>query len=432
MEVVVHVVRGFIGIALILAFCFYFSARRRSINWRLIFSGLALQLVVALLVFKVSYSAAVLEAVTRFFIRLLEFSQVGGKFLFGELATNDSYEAIFAFRILPSIVFFSALMSLLYYLGILQRIVYGFAWIMSKTMRLSGAESLAMAANVFIGQTEAPILVRPYMQRMTRSEINCLMTGGMATAAGSVFAGYVLVLAGDNLHLQLEVGKRLMSAFIMAAPGAVVCAKMLYPETAEIDIDLRVSREAIGVNLFDAIARGTSQGLRLAVNVGAIVLVFFAFVALVNYVLSDCLGAWTGMNARIHEATVGNFDGLTLQFVFGIIFAPVAWIIGVESDSVLLVGQLLGMKLVIADFPTYAAFKGMIDGGLLTDERTIVMATYAVCGFAAFVSVGVQVGGLPVLAPSQRDNFARLGIRALTGGFCASLLSATIAGVLYT
>lgn len=429
MALILDIIRALAGSVALLGFCYWLSNDRRGINWHLVFGGLGLQFAIAMLVLRAPYIGDGLDFIAQFAVNLLGFSLKGSKFIFGELATDSSYEAIFAFRVLPSIVFFSALTSVLYYLGILQKVVYAFAWVMQKTMKLSGAESLAAAANVFIGQTEAPLMVKPYLERMTRSEITCLMAGGMATSAGAIFAAYVSILAGDDQALQVLVGKRLISAFIMAAPAAIVCAKILMPEHEEVDTDLRVSKESIGVNIFDAVTGGVTQGVKLSVNVGAVVLVFVALVALLND-LTGWIGSITGLNPVINEATAGGFEGLTLQFILGLIFMPVAWLVGVDTESLLHVGVLFGEKLILNDLVAYTTMAEMVSQGHLATEKSIVIATFTLCGFASFVSVGVQIGGISVLAPVQRTNLARLGIRAMIAAFCASLMSANLAGLL--
>ncbi len=429
MALILEIIRALIGVVALLAFCYWLSNDRKGINWRLVFGGLGLQAAIALLVLKTPYVGDGLGLIAQFAVNLLGFSLQGSQFVFGELATDSSYEAVFAFRVMPSIVFFSALTSILYYLGILQKVVYAFAWVMQKTMKLSGAESLAVAANVFIGQTEAPLMVKPYLERMTRSEITCLMAGGMATSAGAIFAAYVSILAGDDAALQVVVGKRLISAFIMAAPAAVVCAKILLPEHEEVETDLRVSTESMGVNIFDAVAGGVTQGVKLSVNVGAVVLVFVALVAMLND-LTGWVGGVSGLNSVIKEATDGGFESLTLQFILGVIFMPVAWLIGVDVDSLLQVGVLLGEKLILNDLVAYTTMAEMVSQGNLLTEKAVVISTFVLCGFASFVSVGVQIGGISVLAPGQRTNLAQLGIRAMIGAFCASLMSANLAGLL--
>ncbi len=435
-EVLIDLARGILGLAAIYAFLCFFSLDRRNINWRLVGGGFALQVVLAILVMKVPVFNGFIGFVSGVFRSVLEFSVVGSKFIFGHLATGRSdspvaFGPIFAFRILPSIVFFSALTSLFYYLGILQKVVYVFAWVMQKTMRLSGAESLAAAANVFIGQTEAPLVVRPYLERMTKSEIVCLMTGGMATIAGAVLVAYMEILGGvGNKEKQIEIGTHLISASIMAAPGAIICAKMLFPEREEIDTDLRVSKESVGVNLFDAVTNGTTQGVKLAVNVGAIVLVFLALMAFLNHITEEWIGSWTGINDLIADATGGLYQGLTLQFMFGVVFSPVAYLIGIDGDNLLTVGQLLGQKMVLNEFVAFQEMKVLVDTGYLANEKSFLITTFALCGFANFSSMGIQIGGISVLAPGQRRNLAKLAFRAMIGGTCASLMIGTIAGIL--
>ena len=428
--VLVDLARGILGLVAIYAFLYFFSSERRNINWRLVGGGFVLQILIAVLVIKVPLFNRFIGKVSGLFLKLLEFSVEGSTFIFGELPTDPSYGAFFAFRVLPSIAFFSALASLFYYLGILQKVIFVFAWVMQKTMRLSGAESLAAAANVFIGQTEAPLVIRPYLERMTKSEIVCLMTGGMATIAGAVLVAYMNILGGDDEMRKIEIGKHLISASIMAAPGAIICAKMLFPEREEVDKDLKVAKESIGVNLFDAVANGTTQGVKLAVNVGAIVLVFFALMAFLNYITTEWIGSWTGINEMISDATGGLYEGLTLQFMFGVVFSPVAFLIGVDGGNLLAVGQLLGQKMVLNEFVAFQEMRVLVDAGHLTDEKSFVITTFALCGFANFSSIGIQIGGISVLAPGQRQHLARMAFRAMIGGTCASLMIATIAGIL--
>ena len=302
---------------------------------------------------------------------------------------------------------------------------------MHKTMHLSGAESLVVAANVFVGQIEAPLIIRPYLERMTRSEIFCLMTGGFATLAGAVLVTYIEILGGDDAAKKIEIGRHLISASIMAAPSAIICAKMFLPERETIDKNLKISKEAIGENLFDAITTGTAQGIRLAVNVGAIVLVFLALMAMLDYITLEWIGSWTGINEIIATKTDGVFEGLKLSFLFGVFFAPVALLVGVDPDSILVVGQLFGEKLALNEFVAYAHLKELIDAGHLTDEKSILISTYALCGFASFTSMGIQIGGISALAPKQRSNLATMAFRAVIAGTTATLMTATIAGALY-
>jgi len=422
--------RGMFGIVFLLAVMFLLSEKRRSINWRLVISGVFLQIAVAYMLIKVSSIRGLFELVSGFFIQLLNFSREGSVFLFGGLMDPDLFGFIFAFQVLPTIVFFSALTSALYYLNILQWIVYGIAWVMHKTMRLSGVESLAAAANIFVGQTEAPLVVKPYLERMTRSEIMSLMTGGMATIAGAVLVAYVSILGGGNQEMMMYFATHLLIASIISAPAALLSAKVLIPETETTDLELLIPRHRLGGNLLDAIANGTTEGLRLAVNVAAMLLVFTAFIAMLNFVFHNGLGAWTGLNERIIEWSAGRYDGLTMQFILGLVMAPVAWIIGVPNSDLLVVGQLLGEKTMLNEFYAYVSFGKLKDAGIIQHEKTILIATYALCGFANFASIGIQVGGISTLAPGQRMVLASLGIKALIGGTIAALMTACVAGML--
>lgn len=423
--------RGILGITFLLSICYVLSSNRRKINWRLVASGLAMQIVFAILVLKVDFVAAVFNFISLKAVQFLNFSEAGAEFLFGGLVSDtDTFGYIFSFKVLPTIVFFSAFTSLLYYMGVLQKIVKAFAWVMSKTMQLSGAESLAAAANIFIGQTEAPLVVKPYLDRMTKSEMLCLMVGGMATIAGGVLAAFIAFLGGDSQAEQVIFAKHLLTASIMSAPAAIIIAKMLYPETEQVDKTLDVSKDKIGSNVLDAISRGTTDGLKLAINVGAMLLVFTAIMAVCNWITMDWIGAPTGLNDKIIASTGGAYDGLTMQYILGNLFAPVAWIIGVPAEDMVMVGQLLGEKTILNEFFAYASLSDLKSSGALTNYRSIVIATYALCGFANFASIGIQIGGIGVLAPSQRKTLARFGIKALIGGTVAALLTATIAGML--
>jgi len=425
-------IRGLTGMIFLLLVCYLLSSNRRAINWKLVASGMIMQVVFAIMVLKISFVATGFDWMSRKVVQFLNFSERGAEFLFGGLVTDQAtFGYIFAFKVLPTIVFFSAFTSLLYYLGILQKVVKVFAWVMSKTMHLSGAESLAAAANIFIGQTEAPFVVKPYLDKMTKSEMLCLMVGGMATIAGGVLAAYIAFLGGNNPDEQALFAKHLLTASIMSAPAAIVVAKMLYPETEAVDRKLDISREKIGTNILDAISRGTTEGLKLAVNVGAMLLVFTAVIAVFNWITVDWIGAPTGLNKEIAQATDGRYSGLSLQYILGNIFAPVAWLIGVPSEDILVVGQLLGEKTILNEFYAYASLSDLKESGMLTNYRSIVIATYTLCGFANFASIGIQIGGISVLAPSQRATLARFGIKALIGGTVAALLTATIAGMLF-
>lgn len=431
-----EILRGLLGLIILIGIAFIFSKHKKRVNWKLVGSGLVIQLVLGLLVFKVPLFASVFGVFAGFFTQLLSFTDAGAEFIFGNLVSNlpeikQTMGYIFAFKVLPTVVFFSALTSLLYYLGILQKIVFAFAWILSKTMRLSGAESLAAAANIFVGQTEAPLVVKPYISKMSTSEIMCLMTGGMATIAGGVFAAFIGFLGGDDPTVRQEFAKHLLTASILSAPAAIICAKILYPETEKVDRKLDIDKETIGNGPLEAISNGTTDGIKLAVNVGGMILVFLAFIAMINFFLFDIIGNYTGLNETIAAATI--YDGLNLQMILGYIFAPLAWVIGIDSQDMILSGQLLGEKTVINEFIAYLSLKEMItaDGGAMLTNRSVVILTYALCGFSNFASIGIQIGGISSLAPNQRGTLAKLGMRALIGGTLACLMTATIAGMLF-
>jgi len=422
--------RGVLGILVMLGIAVLFSTNRKAINWRLVLIGISLQILVAVLVLQVPGVGLAIQAASKGMVNLLNYSKAGAIFMFGDLADSDSFGNIFAFQILPTIVFFSAIMSVLYYLGILQRIVYGFAWIMNKTMNLSGAESLAAAGNIFVGQTEAPLLIKPYLDKMTRSEIMALMTGGFATIAGGVFAAYVTFLGGGDEKQAADFAKHLITASVMSAPAALVLAKIMVPETEETQEDLSVPKEKIGTNILDALSNGITDGLKLAVNVGVMLMVFTAIMALLNSFFGDCLGAWTGLNDWVREWTEGRYQSFDLTFILGLVGAPFAWLMGVPQEDILLVGQLLGEKTILNEFYAYTSLGELMDEGVVRNYKSVVIATYALCGFANFASIGIQIGGIGALAPGQRKNLSELSMRALLGGTFAAFLTASIAGML--
>lgn len=430
------ILRGLLGMIVMLGACYLLSANRKNIDWKLVLSGLGIQFVLAILMLKVPGVKVAFEYVASFFVAILQYTEAGSRFMFGNIIDDmNTFGYIFAFQVLPTIVFFSAFSAILYYLGILQKIIYGFAWVMSKTMRLSGAESLAAAANVFIGQTEAPLVVKPYLENMTRSEILCLMTGGMATIAGGVFAAYVGYLGGSDPVQQQLFATHLLTASIISAPAAIMVAKMLYPEDTpeKINTDLNISKDKIGSNLLDAISKGTSDGLKLAVNVGVMLLVFTALVNMANEILMSTIGSWTGLNEYVITATENRFEGFSFTYILGVIFAPVAWVLGVPSQDTLLIGQLLGQKTMINEFVAYADMGAMrLNPNIDLHPKSILIATYALCGFANFASIGIQIGGIGALAPNQRRALSELGIKALIGGTIACFLTAAIAGMLIT
>jgi len=439
------ILRGFLGIAVLLFICYLLSNNRKAINWRIVGIGISLQFILGLMILKVPGVRLLFDYAAQFFQSILAFSNAGAEFIFGGLVTDMStFGYIFAFQVLPTIVFFSAVTAILYYFGILQWVIRGMAWFMAKTMNLSGPESLAAAANVFIGQTEAPLVVRPYLENMSRSEMLCLMTGGMATIAGGVFAAYIGFLGGTDPEKQLYFAKHLLTASIISAPAAIVAAKILFPETEKEDLekDLQMSGE-VGDNLLDAISKGISDGLKLAVNVGVMLLAFTALIAMVDasfLKMTDVVNAGFGMvggdgvgdwNENIKAATDNRFQGFSFTYLLGLIFAPFAWLLGTPSQDIVLVGQLLGQKTVLNEFIAYGELNKFREAGIVLHPKSLIIATYALCGFANFASIGIQIGGISALAPSQRLALTELGIKSLIGGTVACFLTACVAGMLY-
>jgi len=433
MALFIDIIRGIGGILFLLLICYLVSIKKKDINWKLVGKGLTAQLILLIAILKVPFINRIFDFLAKFFSSILQFSEAGARFLFGDIVVKlDTFGYIFAFQVLPTIVFFSAFSAILYYFGILQRIIYVFAYLMSKTMRLSGPESLAAAANIFLGQTEAPLVVRPYLENMTKSELLCLMTGGMATIAGGVFAAYIGFLGGTDPVMQVYFAKHLLTASIISAPAAIIASKIIYPETQKKDLDSQLKMSGdVGNNLLDAISRGTTDGLKLAVNVGAMLLVFTALIYMGNELLKNSIGDWTGLNILIQNSTEGRFDVLTFTYILGLLFAPVAWMIGTPSQDILLVGQLLGQKTVINEFVAYAELNTMRASGVVISEKALIIATYALCGFSNFASIGIQIGGIGVLAPGQRKTLTEFGIKALIGGTVACFMTATLAGIFY-
>ncbi|WP_422350314.1 NupC/NupG family nucleoside CNT transporter [Flagellimonas sp.] len=423
--------RGALGMAVLILISFLFSANRKAINWRTVGIGLGLQLLIAIGVLKVPFIQLVFEKIGQVFVSILDFTRVGSKFLFEGLVVDmDTFGFIFAFQVLPTIIFFSALTSVLFYLGIIQKVVRALAWLLSKSLGISGAESLSIAGNIFLGQTEAPLLIKAYLEKMNKSEILLVMIGGMATVAGAVLAAYIGFLGGDDPALRLVFAKHLLAASVMAAPGAIVVSKILYPQTEKVNTDVHVSSEKIGANILDAISNGTTEGLKLAMNVGAMLLVFVAFIAMINGILG-----WIGDLTTFNNWIAANspYDSFSLEAILGTIFAPLMWLIGVANEDIMLMGQLLGIKLAASEFVGYiqlAELKTMTNNLHFTYNKSVIMATYMLCGFANFASIGIQIGGIGSLAPGQRKTLSEFGMRAVLGGSLASLLSATIAGMI--
>ena len=426
-----YILRALFGMAVLIGVAVLFSSNRKRIPWRLVGIGMALQFIIAVLVLKVDIVRVGVDAVSNFFVRILDFNRAGTEFLFGSLITNTaSFGFLFAFNVLPTIIFFSALTSLLFYLGILQKIVYGFARVMTRTMNLSGAESLSASANIFLGQTEAPLLVRYYLPTMTRSELLAVMVCGMASIAGAVLVAYISILGGQDPAQQLVFAKHLITASVMSAPAGLLVAKILEPQVEPVNQEMFISPDNIGDSALEAIANGTTDGVKLAVNVGAMLLVFTAMIALVNWVLSAGLGGWTGINAWIANASGGRYAELSMQAIMGVIFAPLAWLMGIDYGQLIVSGQVIGEKTILNEFYAYATLGKMKEAGTITDPRTLVILTYALCGFSNIASIGIQIGGIGALAPNQKPTLAQLGVKSLIGGSIATFLMACVASML--
>lgn len=422
--------RGVVGMISLILISILFSSNRKAIPWKTVGIGLTFQLLIAIGVLRINFIKNGFEAVGQIFVNILDYTQAGSEFLFGDIMDITSYGFIFAFQVLPTIIFFSALTSILFYFGIIQVIVRGMGWLLTKLLKISGAESLSVAGNIFLGQTEAPLLIKAYLEKMNKSEILLVMVGGMATVAGAVLAAYIGFLGGDDPVLRLTFAKHLLAASVMAAPGAVVVSKILFPQTEPINSNIHISSNKIGSNFLDAIANGTTEGLKLAVNVGAMLLVFVAFIAMINGILSR-VGEIGSFNNWI--ANNSAYQELSMEAILGVVFAPLMWIIGVAKEDMMMMGQLLGIKIVASEFVGYiqlADLKNASNSIHLTYEKSVIMATYMLCGFANFASIGIQIGGIGSLAPGQRKNLAAFGMKALIGGSIASLISATIAGMI--
>jgi CNT family concentrative nucleoside transporter len=433
--------RGVLGMFVLLIISFLFSANRRAVDWRKVGIGLSIQLIIAIGVLKVNFIQTIFNFIGSIFIEILEYTKAGSEFLFaGMISDMDKFGYIFAFQVLPTIIFFSALTSLLFYLGVIQWLVKILAKILSRFLGISGMESLSVAGNIFLGQTEAPLLIKAYLEKMNKSEMLLVMVGGMATVAGAVLAAYIGFLGGGDKALELVFAKHLLAASVMAAPGAIVISKILYPQTEKVNTDVRVSQDKIGSNILDAIANGTTEGLKLAVNVGGMLLVFVAVIAMLNGVLGffggfDGVGYFGWEITSLNEIIANNtlYEGLSIEFILGYAFAPLMWLVGVASEDMTLMGQLLGIKLAASEFIGYiqlAELKNVANTIHLTHNKSVIMATYMLCGFANFASIGIQIGGIGSLAPGQRKVLSEFGMKALIGGTIASLMSATIAGMI--
>jgi CNT family concentrative nucleoside transporter len=424
------VFRGLLGLFVLLAIAIACSADRKKIAWKTVGIGLLIQLMLAIGILRVGWIQSIFEAMGKLFVSILDFTNAGSIFLFGDLMNADSYGFIFVFQILPTIVFFAALTSLLFYLGVIQVVVKFLALALTKVLKISGAESLSVIGNIFLGQTEAPLMIKAYLERMNKSEVLLVMIGGMATVAGGVLAAYIGFLGGNDPVMRLEFAKHLLAASVMAAPGAIVIAKILYPQTEPINNEVSVSLDNIGSNALDAISNGTVEGIKLATTIGGMLLVFVALIAMCNGVLG-WVGDWTTLNDWFAANTI--YEGFSLEAILGLLFAPLMWIMGVPTPDIMPMGQLLGIKLAASEFVGYiqlAELKDPVNMIHLQYQKSIIMATYMLCGFANFASIGIQIGGIGSLAPGQRKVLSRFGIRALIGGTLASLISAVIAGAI--
>ena len=425
------ILRGLLGMVFLIFIAWLFSTNRQAISWRVVGLGLAIQIVLAIGILQVPFIQIFFEFIGKVFVKILDFTTAGTEFLFKSTETGNIEPPLlnFAITILPTIIFFSALTSILFYFGIIQKVVYGLAWIMTRLLKLSGAESLSVAGNIFLGQTESPLMIKAYLEKMNRSEILLVMSGGMATLAGGVLAVYISFLGGDDPVQRLLFAKHLLAASIMAAPGVIVISKILVPQTEPIEKQVTISKDRIGKNVLDAISNGTGEGLRLAINVAAMLLVFIALIAMLNYIFLK-VGDWTSLNSWIESITNGQYTELSLQFILGYTFAPLMWILGVAGEDMTLVGRMLGEKIIMTEFIGYVSLAELKEIGAFAESKSIIMATYMLCGFANFASIGIQIGGIGALAPGKRVLLSQFGLRALLAGTLASLLSATIIGVI--
>lgn len=422
--------RGLLGMLVLLFFAYLLSADRRQIQWKTVGLGLLIQVIIAIGVLKVSLITKVFETFGNFFVKILDYTGAGTSMLLGEFGDVNKYGFIFLFQALPVIIFFSALTSILYYFGIIQKLVGFLAWGLTKALKISGAESLSVAGNIFLGQTEAPLLIKAYLEKMTRSEIFLVMVGGMATVAGSVLGAYIGFLGGNDPVQRLEFAKSLLAASVMAAPGAVVISKIIFPQTEAVSTTVTIAQDKIGSNLLTAISNGTGEGIKMAVNVGAMLLVFIALIALLNGILSG-MGSWTGINDWVALNT--PYDTLSFELILGYLFAPLMWLIGIAKEDIAMAGQLLGVKLVASEFVGYTQLAELKDATASLHfgyQKSVVMATYMLCGFANFASIGIQIGGIGIIAPKIRKTLTELGLKAMLAGSLVSLMSATIAGMI--
>lgn len=426
----VSVCRGFLGIAIVLGVAYWMSYDRKRIDWKLVGAGLLMQLLFALAVLYVPAVGIALEWIGKVFVKLMDFTQEGVQFLLGPLIAQ-SKGFIFLLNSLPVVIFFSALVSLFYHWGIIQWVVSGMSWLLRRFLRISGAEGLVVSGNVFLGMTEAPVLIKNYLPKMNRSELFLVMVAGMGTIAGTVMATYIGMLAGGDQAARVLFAKHLLSASLMAAPGAIVLAKIICPQTEQVDERLvKMEHTRTYSSVLGALAAGTSTGVRLMVNIAAMLLVFIALVAMANYLLEGVIGRYTGLNEWIQSVSDGKAQGLTFQLILGVLLAPFMWLIGIPYQDMLLVGSLLGQKTILNEFVAYFQLQEWKEAGMFVYQKSILMSTYLLCGFANISSIGILLGGMGVLAPEKRELITRLGVPAMVGGALVSVLSATIIGMI--
>jgi len=428
---IIEIIRGITGLISLIFISYLLSSNKKKVQWKIVFISILIQFVVAVSILKISLIQSIFEIISKFIVRIINYTASGSAFLFSSLVDQEKFSYIFAFQVLPIIIFFSALTSMLYHLGIIQKIVSFLAWLLNRFLKITGAESLSLAGNIFLGQTESPLLIKSYLEKMTRSQLFIVMVGGMSTVAGSVLAAYIGLLGGNDVNEQLKFSTHLLTASVMAAPGAVAISKIIYPDSRKNrESPVEIDTEKINGNILLSITTGTIEGVKLAVNVGAMLLVFLALIALLNDVMW-LIGELFNLNALISEST--SFDNFSVEFVLGYLLAPLMWLIGVTYNECAIMGQLLGIKIVSSEFVAFiqlADFKNIDASISLLSKKSITMATFMLCGFANLASIGIQIGGIGVLAPGQRKNLSELGFKAMIAGTIVSLISACFAGVL--
>lgn len=425
-----EILRGIVGIFFVVLIAYLFSSDRKRIDWKLVGGGLFLQFAFALAILHVPFIGVFFQYLGKAFIKLMDFTGDGLSFLLGPYASKANGFS-FLLHSLPIVVFFSALVSLFYYWGIIQRIVGAMAWCLRKFMNISGAEGLVVSGNIFLGMTESPVLIKNYLPSMNKSEIFLVMVAGMSTIAGSVMGSYVSLLGNGDPAAQLLFAKHLLSASVMAVPGSIAIAKIMCPQTEKvIDSENKSVEQNSSDNILSVIASGTQTGVKLMVNIAAMLLVFIALVALVNFIMCDIIGKYTGLNDWIVEFSDGRANGLTFQFILGVITAPLMWLIGVPYEDMMVVGSLLGQKTILNEFVAYMQMQQWREAGIFVYEKSVIMSTYLLCGFANISSIGILLGGLGVLAPEKKGLISRMGVKSMIAGMMVAILSATIIGMI--